>query len=199
MKAFSAPVHTPRPRGARLLEAFSPKLERRVRHFDYCNFRQWLRLEADPGVLAFCERPIRLRPDPDAAFVDFWVRRRDGETLQLLESGQQHNVEPQIEGVDVHIVSAADLAADSTWIANWQTMLPVIIAARSLVPKSLTNAILRRIHEPLAMATVERELSRGDPGVLRAAIFDLLRTGQIQAPLLRTHPLTLHILLEPAT
>ena len=46
----------PRPRGARLLTAFSPKLGRTVRAFDHAGFDQWIRLEADPGVNAFCCR-----------------------------------------------------------------------------------------------------------------------------------------------
>ena len=48
-RRFGSPVDVPRPRGARLLEAFSPKLGRRVRLFDHAAFEQWIQLEADPG------------------------------------------------------------------------------------------------------------------------------------------------------
>ena len=85
MKDFAVPLETVRPRGSRLLEAFSPKLGRRVRLFDHRRFQQWLRLEADPAVLTFCERPARLDPQPDARLVDFWVRHRDGQAMLLLE------------------------------------------------------------------------------------------------------------------
>ena len=197
MKDFTAPLPTPRPRGCRLLEAFSPKLGRRVRLFDHRSFRQWLRLEAEPAVLAFCERPMRVRPEPDAAFVDFWVRRRDDEALLLLEPALPQDVDRQIEGIDVHTVSAAEMAADGVWILNWQRMLPVVNAARALVPESLTRTLLQRVHEPTPLASVERELSCGDPSLLRGAIFELLRTGRIGAPSLRSRPLTLHTMLEP--
>ena len=40
MQDFTAPLETARPRGSRLLEAFSPKLGRHVRLFDYRSFRQ---------------------------------------------------------------------------------------------------------------------------------------------------------------
>ena len=197
MKDFTAPLETARPRGSRLLEAFSPKLGRRVRLFDHRSFRQWLRLEADPAVVAFCERPARLRPQPDARLVDFWVRLRDGEAMLLLEPAPQEAVPSQIEGVDIRIVPAAELAAAGIWIGNWQRMLPVVTATRSLVPRTLTKAVLKRIQEPTPLASVERELSHGDPSLVRGAVYDLLRTGRIAAVSLHAQPLTLHTVLEP--
>jgi hypothetical protein len=197
MKDFAAPLETARPRGSRLLEAFSPKLGRRVRLFDHRSFRQWLRLEADPAVLAFCERPARLRAQPDARLVDFWVGRRDGEAMLLLAPRPQEAVPSQVDGVSIHIVPAAELAAAGIWIANWQRMLPVVTATRSLVPKAVTKAVLQRVHEPTPLATVERDLSRGDPSLVRGAIYDLLRTGRIAVASLHVQPLTLHTLLEP--
>ena len=56
-RRFCVPVTQTRPKGARLLEGFSPKLKRRVQLFDYSSFSVWIRLEADPKVVAFCERP----------------------------------------------------------------------------------------------------------------------------------------------
>jgi len=57
---FRAPLEVTRPRGCRLLEAFSPKLARPIRLFDHASFEQWIRLEADPAVLSLCKRPTRL-------------------------------------------------------------------------------------------------------------------------------------------
>lgn len=68
---FSIPLDAPRPRGARLLEGFSPKLGRRICLFDRAAFDQWLRLEADPTVLCLCERPLRLSLHPDLASLIF--------------------------------------------------------------------------------------------------------------------------------
>ena len=55
---------------------------------------------------------------------------------------------PHVDGVSVRVVPAAELAAHGVWIANWQRMLPVVNATRSLVPKALTEAVLQRIDEP---------------------------------------------------
>ena len=76
---FLAPSSAARPRGARLIEGFSPKLGRRVTLFDHAAFATWIDLEADPEVVAFCERPALSGPQAPGASIDFWVRRFDGE------------------------------------------------------------------------------------------------------------------------
>lgn len=81
---YAAPLDVARPRGARLLEAFSLKLGRRVRLFDRASFDQWVRLEADSQVVSLCERPARLGSTPDARLIDFWVLHRDGEQFLFI-------------------------------------------------------------------------------------------------------------------
>ena len=44
----------------RVIEAYSPKLGRRLQCFGEHVFGQWIRLEADPTVQSFCERPAYL-------------------------------------------------------------------------------------------------------------------------------------------
>jgi hypothetical protein len=78
---FSAPMSTARPRSARLLTGFSPKLARTVRAFDHVGFDQWIRLEADPAVIAFCEHPRCVGAAGDGHLIDFWVACRDHEEL----------------------------------------------------------------------------------------------------------------------
>lgn len=47
------PLAIARPRGTRLLQARSPKLERHVQHYGLASFQQWICLEADPTVSVF--------------------------------------------------------------------------------------------------------------------------------------------------
>src|ERR1700712_2719523 len=98
---FSAPLVIARPRGGRHIEAFSPKLKRRVQLFDYRRFAQWIRLEADPRVLAFCERPTRLGPRPDDRLVDFWVQREGEEALLLVTPELPEELPSAFDGVPV--------------------------------------------------------------------------------------------------
>ena len=54
---FQSAVSNTRSRGERVIEAYSPKLGRRLQCFGEHVFVEWLRLEADPTIQAFCERP----------------------------------------------------------------------------------------------------------------------------------------------
>jgi hypothetical protein len=192
---YAAPLDVVRPRRARLLEAFSLKLNRRIRLFDRASFDQWVQLEAEPQVLSLCERPTRLGPAPDARLIDFWVLRRDSEQLLLIDDDEP--VPPMFEGMPVRQVTAAELAASAMWIANWQRMLPVITMCLGLLPTGLTRSVLSLAREPAALSRIEHELSVGDPSLVRAAVFELLRTGQLRAPSLHTQALSLHTLVEP--
>jgi hypothetical protein len=190
---FSTPLDASRPRGAPLLEGFSPKLDRRVRLFNRSTFDQWLRLEADPAVLCLCERPVRLS---SARLVDFWVRRDEGEQLLLVDDGQDE-LAPTAVDIPVQRVAAADLAAAAIWIDNWQRMLPMIVSTRAWLPAALTQSIVAHVREQMALFRIERTFATGDPPVVRGAIFELLRTGRLSAPSLHSQPLTPHTLFGP--
>ena len=71
-------------------------------------------------------------------------------------------------------------------------------AARTLLPKGLAHSMLRFVSTPSALSLIEHQFSMGDPPLVRGAIFELLRTGQLHAPSLHNQPLSLHTLLEPA-
>ena len=192
------PMRTPRPRGARLLTAFSPKLGRPVRAFDHAAFEQWVRLEVDPGVIAFCEHPCRAATNDDGRLIDFWVARRGQEEMLVLERGQGPAKLPKsVQNVPLRLVPAAEQAAAAVWVANWLRMIPVINATRGTGPKTLIKSVLSLVRRPLALSLVEHELSVGDPAVVRGTIFDLLRTGQLMAPSLHTQALSLHTIVEP--
>lgn len=196
---FSAPLDLPRLRGARLIEAFSPKLERRVQFFDHATFAQWIRLEADPTVMSMCERPRRMGTDPDARVVDFWVRRADDEELAVLEKAASNRLPPQVDGLALHTVTLAELAAAAMWISNWQRMLPVINATRGLLPKRLFKSIAHGVRQPTMLGRLEHEFSISDPAVVRGALFELLRTGRLVAPSLHVEVLSMHTLIQAAT
>jgi hypothetical protein len=196
---FSVPISAPRPRGARLLTAFSPTLERAVRAFDHHGLWQWVRLETDPQVTSFCEHPVRLGKADDARLIDFWVQRGDAEELLVLDRDCVTDKIPEsLDGIALRLVPAAELAAAGTWITNWLRMLPVITATRGLVPKSLLRAATNLVREPVALSLLEHELAVGDPSLVRGAIFELLRAGRLLAPSLHGQALSLHTTIEPA-
>lgn len=195
---FLAPMSSPRPRGSRLLTAFSPKLGRTVRAFDHAGFDQWIRLEADPGVNAFCEYPRRVGAGDEGALIDFWVAGRSTEVMLVLDREQAAAKLPSsVQDIPLRLVPAAEQAAAAVWVSNWQRLIPVINATRGLAPKTLVKSVLSLVNKPLALSLIEHELAVGDPAVVRGAIFELLRTGQLMAPSLHTQALSLHTLVEP--
>lgn len=195
---FVTPVSTPRPRGARLLTAFSPKLGRPVSAFDHVAFNQWVRLEADPSVITFCEHPCRAGTDDDGPLIDFWAARSDEEVMLVVDRRQASPKLPKsVQSVPLRQVPAAELAAAAVWVANWLRMIPVINATRGTAPKTLIKSALSLVRQPLALSHVEHALSAGDPAVIRGTIFELIRTGRLMAPSLHTQALSLHTLVEP--
>ena len=195
---FVTPISTPRPRGSRLLTAFSPKLGRTVRAFDHTAFEHWVRLEVDPGVTSFCEYPCRVGVNDDGRLIDFWVARHGQEEMLVVERGQGSAKLPQsVQTLPLRQVPAAEQAAAAVWVANWLRMIPVINATRDVQPKTLIKSVLSLVRRPLALSLVEHELSVGDPAIVRGTIFELLRTGQLMAPSLHMQSLSLHTLVEP--
>jgi len=83
------------------------------------------------------------------------------------------------------------------WIDNWQRMLPVINCSSSLLTPALKKSVLALCNTSITLLAMERELANTQPMLVRAAVFDLLRTGGLAAPLLHTHKLSLHTVLEP--
>lgn len=202
MRDFSCvptPLAITRPRGARMIEVRSPKLGRLVQHYDHASFQQWVRLEADASVSTFCERPARISSDPTAPLIAYWVSRRQAqEFVMLVSGGIQANLPHDHDGEPLRVITPPELAAASIWIDNWQRMLPVINCCNGLVTPALKKSVLTLANVPITLLAMESALARTQPMLLRAAVFELLRTGGLVAPSLHTQRLSLHTILEPA-
>jgi hypothetical protein len=194
---FQFSVSTTRPRGARVIESYSPKLGRRLQCFGEDAFRQWICLEANPSIEAFCERPIYLTTG-DKRLVDYWVRQADGEML-LVISENSLAATITIDGTEllVRTILPIDLAAARVWTENWERMLPAIISCRELMSTSLLKSVVHFVSEPTQLSRIEQGLGTGDLALVRAAVFTLLHRGQLQAPQLCTEPLSFLTCFHP--
>lgn len=190
---YSRAVTAPRPKGARLLIGFSPKLQRRVTLYSRRAFEQWLLLESDPSVIEFCERPLILKTPAGAKLADFWVHRGASEEFLVIDD----NITP-IDPIEVggdtlalRVIQPAALAASRQWTQNWEHLLPVINSSVGSVRSELAEDVLRFLNAAKPLMQIERNFAIGDPSVVRACVFELLRVGRIAAPSLRTEALTL--------
>ena len=197
---FQSAVVTARPRGVRVIEAYSPKLGRRLQCFGELAFAQWICLEADPAIQTFCERPVYLDLAEDKRLADFWARSGDSETLLLVDDECQAST-VVIGGIElpVRAIPPAELAAARLWIGNWTRMLPVMTSCRQLVPPSLLQSILKFIAEPMPLSRIEQEFVTSDPTLVRAAVFSLLHQGQLRAPQLQTDLLSFLTCFHPVS
>lgn len=188
---FQSAVSSVRPRGARVIEIFSPKLCRRLQCFGEAAFLQWICLEADPTVQTFCERPVYFENPDGPRLADFWIRQQDGEMLLVLDS-EIKATSAMVGDIDmpVRTILPAELAASRIWTGNWERILPVIVSSRAQIPIALEHALLRFVSAPMTLSCIEQEFVTGDPSLLRAAVFGLLHQGQLEAPQLWTESLS---------
>lgn len=195
---FQFAVSTTRPRGARVIESYSPKLGRRLQCFGEEAFRQWICLEADPSIEIFCERPALLALGDDKQVADFWTRQQDHETFLVIdEKSQPTTLTIHDTALPVRIIHPVELAATRVWTDNWERMLPAIISCRQLISPSLLQSILQFVSEPMQLSRIEREFGTGDVALVRATVFTLLHRGQLQAPHLHTKPLSFLTCFQP--
>jgi hypothetical protein len=194
---LAEPVALARPRGAHRFEAFSLKLARRLTFYRRPLLEQWVRLEANPAVTTFCERPGYVQIDGHQRPADFWVRYVDRQELLILGDCQNESdatkSQRDLDGkaLSIRRVSPAELAAARIWIDNWQRMLPCVVANRGLVSPALSQAIESFLDTPQRLLAIEREFATFDPVLIRTALFGLLHSGSVSAPELQTQPLSL--------
>lgn len=194
---FHTPITVARPRGARLLEGFSPRLERHVRLFRHQAFDYWIRLESDPAVRAFCERPARRRFGDRDLIVDFWVKTVSGEAFVLvMDSDPDSSLPEDVEGVPVQQIPLSEQSAFSVWTTNWQRILNTVVATRGSVPRQLCRSIIDVVRQPTSLADIERAFSGTDIPLLRGAVFELLRVGDLRTPELMRSSLGMHTCFE---
>ena len=192
--SYARPVH-----GQRVIQAYSLKLGRHVQCFGEQVFGQWIRLEADPTVQEYCERPTFLDLADGKRLVDFWVRQGDREVLLIVDDASETTsaVLGEVE-FTVRTIPPAELAAARMWISNWERMLPVITTCRQQISESARHSMLRFIDEPMQLSRIEQEFVTGDPTLVRATVFSLLHRGKLKAPRLQTEELSFLTYFEPA-
>jgi hypothetical protein len=193
---YSQPGKMSRPRGARLIETYSPKLGRRVSLYSRAAFELWLGLEADPDVIVFCERPATFDVNGREHVLDMWVQCESGE--HFIKHTDDTTIPLEWNGLPVKRIADADLAATRMWSGNWERMMPVITLTRDYLTKQHLQDVRRHIGESMPLMRIERELGANDAMWLRGACYRLLADGVLMAPTLRTERLSLLTCFAPA-
>jgi hypothetical protein len=194
---FDCPLEVPRPPGARRIEAWSPRLKRRLTLYSRAAYELWVSIESDPAVRAFCERPARLAGANGSEVAEFWVRKDRRDEFLLLGAPAARDPERFVLLEDERVVRVrrvvpADLLAARTWVLNWQQILPYLAANLRFATPALLAEVKAALASPRSLMALERRFREQDAMIVRTALFALLHAGAVRAPSLHTKPLSLH-------
>ena len=103
-----------------------------------------MRLEADPAVSTFCERPARLTPEPAARLVDFWRQGAEGEEMLLLDPAELGHADLPRLTVFPCAQCRRRTRGGQRLGCQLADMLPAINATQGLLPPELLASVVRR-------------------------------------------------------
>ncbi|MFC0252034.1 hypothetical protein ACWV27_13745 [Massilia varians] len=188
---FASPTDNSRPHGSHRYDVFGPKIQRQLALFGRDALDAWTLLEADPDVVAYCERPLSLPDLKRKRVVDFWVCRKEREEFIFLlrpselASRLDHpssipafrawaassNVEPAFVDPD-------DIARQKLLLSNWESFLCDLSAFGRYVPKALSDQVLKALPSFKTLTELEQHFAEEDPVLLRVAVVSLLHQGR---------------------
>ncbi|KVU39150.1 hypothetical protein WK66_24860 [Burkholderia ubonensis] len=199
---FVRAVNSTRPYGAHRFDLFGPKIGRRLTLFGRRALDLWVRLEADPSVLAYCERPLCIPEESPLRLVDFWVRTPDCEKLCVVlrsaestAAAQGFSLFPAFEmwsracSFQLDLIHPHHLDDSPTLRENRMTMLHHLAAIHSIPVGSVMRDVLARCRHGLTLAELERGLAPVDPMLVRSAVFRLVMRGEVLCSSLALEPL----------
>jgi hypothetical protein len=200
-----------RPRGAHLFEVFSPKAKRRLTLFGVAAVKCWLKLEADPGITALCERPLVLPDKKRHQTVDFWAngpsankyvivvnadcaaRVAEGETLFPAFCTWAQDV-----GCEIEYVSSAVLADETTlWYDNWTDVLQHLSRYRNYVQGEIRARVEGFCTCRRTLASIYDHCGAKDFELSCATVFLLAHEGRLKFVDLTSHRLSDQTEVEP--
>lgn len=206
---FVRAVNSTRPYGARRYDVFGPKVGRRLTLFGRCALHLWVRIESDPYVLVYCERPLCIPDANPARPVDFWVRTSDGERLCIVlrpaesrATDRGDSLFPAFEkwsrvsSMQLDLIHSQSLDDPPALRENRMTMLHHLAGTHSIPVGTLMRSVLDRFHHGLTLAELERRLAPVDPMLVRSAVFRLVLRGEMRFPAIALEPLGPHTRLE---
>ena len=192
---FQRAVRTPRPPRTHRFDLFGPKIGRRLTLYGRNPLHLWLRLEADPQVDAYCERPLYIPDLRPPRCVDFWVRTsRDERLCLILRASDEARIARgeklffgfetwcKSSAMSLACVRPAELDDPEPLRRNWLTMVRYAAATQDCGHTPRTADILLACHDGIALCELESRFQHFDSIQLRAATFKLILAGELLAP-----------------
>lgn len=206
-------VRPRRPRRTRFYcnywENWSTRLGRPVGLYRDINYDDWIRIECDPEIVWYNERPtpvrLRLRDRAITCQFDVVFERRDGTFVcRRLRYGKVSQEQLEAEsrwcrqfGFRYDVIDEAALLEHKWLIVNWKRMLPYLPRTNQWIERQ----ILTNLAEDgwATLGAIERLVFQTDLQVVRASMFALLHRGMLVAPSLVHGPLTVDTVMRRAS
>ncbi|MCA9130976.1 MAG: hypothetical protein KDB22_28020 [Planctomycetales bacterium] len=199
---FTAPADNSRPYGSHRFDTFCIKVGRRATVFGDLCLSALIRLEIDPSVLAYCERPMVLEDLKPKRVVDFWVKRTSGEELWFLlrpsekawptgtgGPGKAFSTWASAQNLTVVLCPRGDIALSDVARRNWTHILCYLNANRTYVDTRLTEKVHLLCRNEISIKEIQNQLQEEDPVLVRTALFLLMYEGRVVSPQIESVPI----------
>ena len=194
---FVRAVNNARPFGTHRYDLFGPKIGRRLTLFGRSALNLWIRLESDPLVVTYCERPVCIPDVKPSRVADFWVRTRIDErlcvvlrTAESTSTGKGHSLFPAFQSwsrassLQLQMIHQQELDDPQVLRENRIVMLRYLASSHALPLDGLMSGVLAACNNDPTLADLERQFARDDPMLVRSAAFRLVLGGQVRCPAL---------------
>ena len=190
---FEAAEDNHRPFGSHRYVVWSPKIRRRLSLFGEAALNAWINIEANPQIVAFCERPAVSRSQKPARVVDFWVQLRSTEELWFVRRRREPHEDPgssiapsfrswaKDNGLTLRYFEPHDLILSEPLARNWGIVLRYLTANRTLIDKEILERVKGACNPAIALRALEQHCGDEDPVIVRAAAFTLLQQGVLRS------------------
>ncbi len=191
---FLSPADNARPYKSHRYDVFGLKVDRMMTLYGLTPLHTWIRMEADPDVQTYCERPHVIADSKPKRVVEFWVGFRDREELWLSPRRDElerklspSEAEPAFcawaahEGITVRFISDM-VPVDGMYVENWGRIIRELSANRRFVAAPLKDRILGCITTARPLSALAGLFPEEDPVLLRTAAFSLLHVGKLRCP-----------------
>lgn len=207
---FTAPADNARPYKSHRYDVFGVKIGRRLTLFGEQSLSAFIALEADPSVLAYCERPLVIKDLRPKRVVDFWVKRASAQEMWFLLRPSEFTwrsdpnapcaaFKAWAAASDLSIVLhvSEDLGPSEEARRNWGEILRYLSANLKFVRADLVEQVCRTCSDRRTIGEIQNLLEDEDPILVRTAIFRLVHEGRFQIPSIQTSRIGLDTLVQP--
>lgn len=207
---FLAPADHSRPYKSHRYDVFGLKVEREVTLFGATALTAWVRLEADPLVRTYCERPLVIPDVRPKRVVDFWVDVQGKQQLWLLRRPREVELTSPEQalpafatwaasnGLELRYIDTDRTGGSPLYIDNWGRILRDLAANRRFVSAVLKARVLEIFTSARPLSSLSGMFPDEDPVLLRSAAYHLLHNGKLRCSNLDQLPLGPASIMEPA-